>query len=163
MHCGDICDAIGRASASRRDAAAAQPLPRRRGGVGDAGGRGMNGELPAAPLRPVSSNEELAAELEAVAAGLSATEEWTARVDALLRLEGLALSGAADRFALPELLLPLRDVLAAQLQERRSAVSRQACHAVSLLAATVGDRLEPLALALLPSLFKALAMGIQVG
>lgn len=50
-----------------------------------------------------------------------------------------------------------------QLQERRSAVSRQACHAVSALAQACGTTFEPLAVHLLPTLFKTLAMGIQVG
>jgi CLIP-associating protein 1/2 len=49
-----------------------------------------------------------------------------------------------------------------QVLERRSAVSRQACHAVSVLAEACGDRMEPLAVQLLPVLLKAVAMGIQV-
>lgn len=49
------------------------------------------------------------------------------------------------------------------MQERRSAVSRQACHAVGELAAACGPAFEPLAAHLLPVVFKALAMGIQVG
>ena len=150
----------GRAVCARHDAEVHPP--RRRGGLGDAGGLGVNGELPAAVPRHIATDEELAAELGEVTVGLSAAAEWTTRVDALLRLQGLVLGSAAQRPALPDLLLPLRDALAAQLQERRSAVSRQACHAVGLLAAATGDRFEPLALALLPALLRALAMGIQV-
>ncbi len=47
--------------------------------------------------------------------------------------------------------------------ERRSAVSRQACHAVGELAAACGAGFEPLAVHLLPVVFKTLAMGIHVG
>ena len=49
-----------------------------------------------------------------------------------------------------------------QVLERRSAVSRQACHIVTVLAEACGEKLEPLALQLLPALLKAIAMGIQV-
>ncbi|KAL4451390.1 hypothetical protein ABPG77_009462 [Micractinium sp. CCAP 211/92] len=132
---------------------------RRRGGVGDAG----CGTLPSAGPLVVGSEAELRGELEHVAAQLAPTVEWTARVDALLRIEGLVKGGAASWPAFPELLtVLLRDPLAAQLQERRSAVSRQACHAVSALAQACGTTFEPLAVHLLPTLFKTLAMGIQV-
>lgn len=50
----------------------------------------------------------------------------------------------------------------AQMQERRSAVSRQACHAVGELAAACGPAFEPLAVHLLPVVFKTLGMGINV-
>ena len=46
---------------------------------------------------------------------------------------------------------------------RRSAVSRQACHLLCVLAATLGARFEPLALAFLPALFKVLVITVQVG
>ena len=52
---------------------------------------------------------------------------------------------------------------ALQMLERRSAVSRQACHAVATLAAACGTTFEPLAVHLLPVVFKTLAMGINVG
>lgn len=163
----------------------------RRGGVGDAGGLGRNGALPVAAPIPVRSDAELAAEIEVVLPGLAATTDWVQRVEALLRLEGLLKGGAADQPGLPDYLLGLRDALAVQvgatprspaaqmptfpahsadlslscivqLQERRSAVSRQACHLVGLLAAACCDRFEPLAVHLLPALFKTLAMGIPV-
>ena len=50
-----------------------------------------------------------------------------------------------------------------QMLERRSAVSRQACHVVATLAAACGTTFEPLAMHLLPVVFKTLAMGINVG
>ena len=67
---------------------------------------------------------------------------------------------AAARPQPPHALAPL---LHPQMQERRSAVSRQACHAVGELAAACGPSFEPLAVHLLPIVFKTLAMGIQVG
>ena len=49
-----------------------------------------------------------------------------------------------------------------QMQDRRSAVSRQACHAVGVLASACGSGFEPFAVHLLPVVLKTLAMGIQV-
>ncbi|KAL4420688.1 hypothetical protein ABPG75_010344 [Micractinium tetrahymenae] len=136
---------------------------KRRGGFGDAGGVTAGGALPRAAPLAVGTEAELRSELERVAAQLAPAVEWTARVDALLRLEGLVKGGAASWPAFPDLLAALlRDPLAAQLQERRSAVSRQACHAVTLLAQACGPAFEPLAMHLLPVLFRTLAMGIQV-
>ncbi len=64
----------------------------------------------------VGSEAELRGELEHVAAQLAPTVEWTARVDALLRIEGLVKGGAASWPAFPELLtVLLRDPLAAQV------------------------------------------------
>lgn len=105
---------------------------------------------------------DLRVELERLTTQLVPAVDWTQRVDALLRLEGLILGGATNFAAFPELLLGTRDALSSQMQERRSAVSRQACHAVAVLAAACGHDFEPLAVHLLPVVFKTLAMGIQV-
>lgn len=41
-------------------------------------------------------------------------------------------------------------------------MSRQACHLVSVLAEHMGARLEPLAMAFLPALFKVVVITVQV-
>ena len=66
----------------------------------------------------VASEAELRGELERLAALLTPAVEWTKRVDALLRLEGLAKGGAATWPAFPELLAGLRDALTAQVVGR---------------------------------------------
>lgn len=64
----------------------------------------------------VGCEAELRAELERVVAQLGPAMEWTLRVDALLRLEGLVKGGAPRFAAFPELLAALvRDALAAQV------------------------------------------------
>lgn len=128
----------------------------RRGGGGAATG------LPEALPVSVACEADLRVELERLTTQLVPAVDWTQRVDALLRLEGLILGGATNFAAFPELLLGTRDALSSQMQERRSAVSRQACHAVAVLAAACGHDFEPLAVHLLPVVFKTLAMGIQV-
>lgn len=64
----------------------------------------------------VASEAQLHSELERVASQLAPSVEWTQRVDALLRLEGLASGDAAQFAAFPDLLLhTLRDALASQV------------------------------------------------
>lgn len=129
---------------------------RRAGGASAAGPAAAEAVL-------VGCEAELRGEVDHLQALLAPAVDWTHRTEALLRLEGLALGDAPSLPAFPELLLSLRDALAAQMQERRSAVSRQACRTVAALAAACGPGFEPLAVHLLPMVFKALAMGIQVG
>lgn len=75
-----------------------------------------SGSLPLAAPLVVGSEAELRSEVERVAAQLAPSVEWTARVDALLRLEGLVKGGAASWSAFPELLAALlRDPLATQV------------------------------------------------
>lgn len=45
--------------------------------------------------------------------------------------------------------------------DRRSAVSRQACHLISVLAEHMGARLEAVAMAFLPALFKVVVITVQ--
>lgn len=67
-------------------------------------------------------------QVERLVGALGEGVDWTARIKALLRLEGLAAGAATGGLAgaLPDALRPLRDPLAAQLLDRRSAVARQA-------------------------------------
>lgn len=64
--------------------------------------------------------------------------------------------------AVIEALLPLRLRIADQLGERRSAVSRQACHLIEALAEAIGPEFEPFTLKLLPPLLKATNISINV-
>jgi CLIP-associating protein 1/2 len=125
---------------------------------------GLNGDLPTAAAVRVGSDAQLAEEVAAAGAELGAAVDWERRVRGLLRLEGLVLGGAAAErgAAFAAALLPLRAALAGEMAERRSAVSRQACHAAGALADALGPLLEPLAAALLAAAFRAQAMGIHV-
>lgn len=123
---------------------------------------GSNGELPVAPIVQISSERQLSDEFQTIIAGLELNLEWDQRVTAMLRLEGLVKGGAADLPAFTELLPSMQPCLAAQLQDRRSAISRQACHLISILVQACGPRAEPLAVALLPVVFKAQGMSIQI-
>ena len=80
------------------------------------------GALPEALPVIVGCEAELRCEAERLACLLVPAVDWTQRVEALLRLEGLALGGAAGFAAFPELLLGLRDQLTAQVSHTCSCV-----------------------------------------
>ena len=134
----------------------------RKGGFGDAGTLGQNGELPIAPIIEISCERQLSEEFASIAEQLDPNIEWTQRVNAMLRLEGLVKGGAAASPLFVELLPSMQIPLNDQLQDRRSAISRQACHLICTLIQACGSRSETLAGPLLPAVFKAQGMSIQV-
>lgn len=79
------------------------------------GGVASGGELPRAAAVAVGSEEQLREEVEAIAAQLQPSVDWTQRVEALVRLEGLALGGAAQFVAFAECLAAARDPLLGQV------------------------------------------------
>jgi CLIP-associating protein 1/2 len=123
---------------------------------------GSNGELPIAPIVQISSERQLSDEFQTIIAGLEPNLPWDQRVTTMLRLEGLVKGGAPELPVFADLLPSTQPCLAAQLQDRRSAISRQACHLISTLVQACGSRAEPLAAGLLPVVFKAQGMSIQI-
>lgn len=134
----------------------------RRGGFGDAGTMGSNGELPVAPVVEITSERQLSDEFQTIIGGLEPNLPWDQRVTTMLRFEGLVKGGAAELPFFAELLPSTQLSLTAQLQDRRSAISRQACHLISTLIQACGSRAEPLAAGLFPIVFKAQGMSIQI-
>lgn len=120
----------------------------------DGGGYTADGELPEVVSLSVSSDRELKSELDRIQAALAATGDWDKRVAAMLRLEGLLKGGAGGYEAFAEMLRPLRDPLTVQLSDRRSAVSRQACHLLGCLAAALGPKFDQYASTFVPAVFK---------
>ena len=136
----------------------------RRGGYKDGGGITENGELPPAPIIAPGSDKELRAELDAISSLLAtAGTDWQARINAMIRLEGLVKGGAAQYDAFGEHLRGLKEPLVKQLEDRRSAVSRQACHLVASLSSSLSTRFVDYAVYILPALLKVLVITIQVG
>lgn len=136
-------------------APAAAAAPTRRGGYGDSGGVTTDGVLPVARPLCVASEKELRAEMDKVSAGLQSSVAWNKRINAMVQLEGLVKGNAADYLdAFVDALKLMKDSLTFQLGERRSAVSRQACHLLCCLAAFLGHRYEPFALHFMPAIIK---------
>jgi CLIP-associating protein 1/2 len=146
-----------RTAPSARDAAAqAADAPRPLAtAIGD------DGLVHPTPLR-CGSERELAAEVEALNASLAPSQEWDVRMGALARLEGLVMGGAARMDGFQAALRALRDVLLAQMADRRSSVVKQACHLAVVLAAALGPEFEPHADALLPAIFGVVIISVKV-
>ena len=76
--------------------------------------------MPEAEAVPVTGERMLRAEVEGLIRQLDLGREWTARIQALLRLEGLVKGGAAAAPGCMELLARLQAPITAQLLDRRS-------------------------------------------
>eukprot|EP00793_Prasinoderma_coloniale_P004100 PRCOL_00006275-RA len=137
-------------------AAASAPAPARAPG----------GLLPPAEPRAVGSERELAAALDKCFREMLPSKDWNERIAAMSGVESLVTGGAAEEFpgALSEKLREHREVLIAQVADRRSAVMRQACHLIATAAhalAPVGG-LDALADTLLAALGKCVVMTVAV-
>jgi CLIP-associating protein 1/2 len=80
----------------------------------------------------------------------------------MLQLEGMVLGGASRLGNFLDELRNLKDALTEQLNDRRSAVSRVACHLLGELAVTLGNKFEPLAVHFLPYMMKVSVISVQV-
>ena len=115
-----------------------------------------------APLVVVTSERQLPEEFRTISDGLEEKLPWEQRLTSLLRLEGLIKGGAAAFPSFVEMLPSLNIPLSVQLQDRRSSISRQACHVISVLLNTFGAQIEPTAAYLQPIVFKAQGMSITI-
>lgn len=70
----------------------------------------------------------------------------------MLKLEGIIKGGAAVKFksSLDLIKTTLKDPLVHQINDRRSAISRQACHLLSILVAAFGHKFEVLVIFFIP-------------
>ena len=84
----------------------------------DSGGYTASGEVPEAEAVHVTSERMLRAEVDKLIRQLDLGCEWTARIQALLRLEGLVKGGAAAVPGCMELLARLQAPIIAQLLDR---------------------------------------------
>jgi CLIP-associating protein 1/2 len=81
-------------------------------------------EKPVDPVR-VYSEKELTKEFEKVAGMLTAEQDWSVRMVAMQRVEGLVFGGATEYACFPLLLKQLVGPLNLQLADRRSSIVKQ--------------------------------------
>ncbi|RCV08910.1 hypothetical protein SETIT_1G364800v2 [Setaria italica] len=110
----------------------------------------------------VFSEKDLLREIEKVVSTLQPDNEWSIRITAMQRVEGLVLGGAADYSAFPMLLKQLVTPLITQLLDRRSSVVKQACHLLNFLSKELLRDFEPYAELLIPVLLKNVVITILV-
>ncbi|XRA95915.1 CLIP-associated protein [Pycnococcus provasolii] len=132
-----------------------------------AGGGALNNNysLPFAPALTFSSDKALATlldEIRTVLARGKMDEQWDQRMNALKKMEGLVHGGATSMPCFTGSLRAMRDALLEQLDDRRSAIVRQTCHLLAVLAADLGRSIESFIEPILPALFSVAKISILI-
>ncbi|XP_042488776.1 CLIP-associated protein-like [Macadamia integrifolia] len=125
------------------------------------GGEGDVTEKPIDPVK-VYSDKELVREIEKIASTFVPDKDWSIRIAAMQRLEGLVFGGATDYPSFPTLLKQLVAPLCTQLSDRRSSIVKQACHLLSLLSKELLGDFEACAEMFIPVLFKLVVITVLV-
>ena len=111
----------------------------------------------------VRSERELAEEMAAVGAGLAASEDqWQSRVEALQRLQGLAVGGAGEFEAFVPAIKGMQQHVTSQISSLRSSLCREGCTTVAVLAQALGDAFLPLAEVWAPALLRTTQTNILI-
>lgn len=110
----------------------------------------------------VYSEKELIREIEKIASILVPDKDWSIRIAAMQRVEGLVFGGAADYPSFKGLLKQLVGPLSTQLSDRRSSIVKQACHLLCFLSKELLGDFEACAEMFIPVLFKLVVITVLV-
>ncbi|CAH8357106.1 unnamed protein product [Eruca vesicaria subsp. sativa] len=121
-------------------------------------------DLTEKPVEPITvySEKELIREFEKVASTLVPEKDWSMRISAMRRVEGLVAGGATDYSCFRGLLKQLVGPLTTQLSDRRSTIVKQACHLLCLLSKELLGDFEACAEIFIPVLFKLVVITVLV-
>ncbi|EOX94109.1 hypothetical protein QUC31_004416 [Theobroma cacao] len=125
------------------------------------GGESDITEKPIDPIK-VYSDKELIREFEKIASTLVPEKDWSIRIAAMQRVEGLVSGGATDYPCFRGLLKQLVGPLSTQLSDRRSSIVKQACHLLSFLSKELLGDFEACAEMFIPVLFKLVVITVLV-
>ncbi|XP_027350603.1 CLIP-associated protein [Abrus precatorius] len=125
---------------------------------------GGEGDVTVKLIDPVKvySDKELIREIEKIASTLVPEKEWSIRIAAMQRVEGLVLGGATDYPCFRGLLKQLVGPLSTQLSDRRSSIVKQACHLLCFLSKELLGDFEACAEMFIPVLFKLVVITVLV-
>ncbi|KAI3694364.1 hypothetical protein L1987_77329 [Smallanthus sonchifolius] len=118
-------------------------------------------EKPVDPIK-VYSEKELIREFENIASILIPEKDWSLRIGAMQRVEGLVIGGAIDYSCFRGLLKQLVGPLNTQLADRRSSIVKQACHLLNFLSKELLGDFESFAEMFIPALFKLVVITVLV-
>ncbi|CAM8960224.1 unnamed protein product [Rhodiola kirilowii] len=118
-------------------------------------------EKPVEPIQ-VYSEKELIREFEKIASTLVPEKDWSVRISAMQRVEGLVYGGAVDYPCFRSLLKQLVGPLSTQLSDRRSSIVKQACHLLNILSKELLGDFEACAEIFIPVLFKLVVITVLV-
>ncbi|KAK8674396.1 hypothetical protein V6N13_112688 [Hibiscus sabdariffa] len=125
------------------------------------GGESDITEKPIDPIK-IYSDKELIREFEKIASTLVPEKDWSIRIAAMQRVEGLVSGGAADYPCFRGLLKQLVGPLSTQLLDRRSSIVKQACHLLCFLSKELLGDFEACAEQFIPVLFKLVVITVLV-
>ncbi|GKV43051.1 hypothetical protein SLEP1_g50392 [Rubroshorea leprosula] len=125
------------------------------------GGESDIAEKPVEPIK-LYSEKELVREIEKIASTLIPAKDWSVRIAAMQRVEGLVSGGAADYPSFWGLLKHLVGPLSMQLSDRRSSIVKQACHLLCFLSKELLGDFEACAEMFIPVLFKLVVITVLV-
>ncbi|KAL8489961.1 hypothetical protein ACS0TY_025747 [Phlomoides rotata] len=125
---------------------------------------GADGDITEKPVEPVKvySEKELIREFEKTASTLVPEKDWSVRIAAMQRIEGLIIGGAVDYPCFRGLLKQLVGPLSTQLSDRRSSIVKQACHLLCFLSKDLLGDFEACAEMFIPVLFKLVVITVLV-
>ncbi|CAA0815256.1 CLIP-associated protein [Striga hermonthica] len=125
---------------------------------------GADTDITEKPVNPIKvySEKELIKEFEKIASILVPDKDWSVRISAMQRLEGLVVGGAADLPCFRGLLKQLVGPLSTQLSDRRSSIVKQACHLICFLSKDLLGDFEACAEIFIPVLFKLVVITVLV-
>nr|GMD73114.1 CLIP-associated protein-like [Ipomoea batatas] len=138
--------------------------PKAKNSTRDASLFGGDGDMIEKPVDPIKvySEKELIKEFEKITSTLSPEKDWSIRIAAMQRVEGLVIGGAADYACFLGLLKQLVGPLSTQLSDRRSSIVKQACHLLNFLSKELLGDFEPCAEMFIPVLFKLVVITVLV-
>ncbi|XP_028765579.1 CLIP-associated protein [Neltuma alba] len=110
----------------------------------------------------VYSEKELIREIDKIASTLVPEKDWSIRIAAMQRVEGLILGGASNYPCFRGLLKQLMGPLSTQLSDRRSSIVKQACHLLCFLSKELLGDFEVCAEMFIPILFKLVVITVLV-
>ena len=135
----------------------------KRGGFGDGGGVTNNGTITQVDPIYVKSAQDLQNRLEDIKENLiDTTENWQSRMQHMMNLEGIIFGNGKDFEILGQMLYHMKTCFIEQVLDRRSAVSRQACHLLTVIAEHMNSCADTIVEHLVPHLFKVVVISVQV-
>ncbi|XP_027934181.1 CLIP-associated protein-like isoform X1 [Vigna unguiculata] len=125
---------------------------------------GGEGDVTVKVIDPIKvySEKELIREIDKIAATLVPEKDWSIRIAAMQRIEGLVLGGATDYPCFFGLLKQLVGPLSTQLSDRRSSIVKQACHLLCFLSKDLLGAFEACAELFIPVLLKLVVITVLV-
>ena len=110
----------------------------------------------------IYSDKDLGKLFSSIVEGLNKSDDWEARIVALQQLQALAYGDGTEYDTFLSYLKGCHELISAQISDLRSAVSKEACKTVSILALKMSQQFAQLAEFWLPVLMKQVPLKVAI-